>query len=221
MLRSYPKVGPMITQHPLPRAARRTRLAVKTSAVTACAVMAGILTAGCASGGARRGDEMGGAQVQTAVLQNSSGAARGLNMVAVTDVNRTMVAATPDKAFQALSAAYATLNIPVTDINQQARTLGNTAFRVRRRIGDVPTMRALDCGGDSGMPNAETYQLILVIQSKVIPNDAGGSVVLSTVEGTGRNPTTAASSDVRCSSQGLLEKRIGELVKANLAGGGS
>jgi hypothetical protein len=108
---------------------------------------------------------MGGASVQTAVIGNAGGNARGMNMVSVTEVNRTLVAAPPERAFQALSAAYATLNIPVTDINQQARTLGNNAFRTRRRIGDVPTMRALDCGGDSGMPNAETYQLTLTIQS--------------------------------------------------------
>ncbi|MCE2902005.1 MAG: hypothetical protein ACK6DP_04295 [Gemmatimonas sp.] len=181
---------------------------------------AGVVSGACASGAGRaaRADDMGGAQVQTAVLQNASGAARGMNMVSVTDVNKTLISSPPDQTFQALSAAYATLNIPITDINQQARTLGNAAYRVRRRIGDVPTMRAVDCGGDSGMPNAETYQLILSIQSRVVPNDAGGSVIQTTVEGVGRNPTTSASSDVRCASLGGLEKRLSELVKQRLAG---
>lgn len=180
-----------------------------------------LLTGACASAGgkASAADDMGGSSVQTAVLRSdASGNARGMNMVNITEVNRTLVAATPEKTFQALSAAYAALNIPVTDINQQARTLGNSAFRTRRRIGDVPTLRALDCGGDSGMPNAETYQLTLTIQSKVAPSDDGGSVILTTLEGTGRNPTTAASSDVRCASLGTLEKRIGELVKKTLTG---
>lgn len=162
---------------------------------------------------------MGGASVQTAVLRSdATGSASGMNMVNVTEVNRTLVTAPPDRTFQALSAAYATLNIPATDIDQRARTIANSAFRVRRRVGDVPTMRALDCGGDSGMPNAETYQLTLTIQSRVIASDAGGSVILTTLEGTGRNPTTSASSDVRCVSLGALEKRIGELVKKTLAG---
>ena len=177
--------------------------------------------AGCASGAgstaARRTDDMGGSSVQTAILQNASGNARGMNMLSTTEVNSTLVSATPDQAFQALSAAYAQLQIPVTDLNQGARTLGNTAFRVRRRIGDVQTVRALDCGGDSGMPNAETYQLTLTIQSRVTASDAGGSVIQTTVDGSGRNPTTAASSDVRCSSRGVLEKRIADLVKAKLA----
>lgn len=203
----------------IPTPCRRPRV------VAASLLAAATLLGACASGGgsgraAARPDDMGGSRVQTAVLQGMSGTATGVNMVSNTSVNRLVVAATPEAAFQALAAAYGTLKIPVTDLNQAARTVANQAYRVRRRIGDVPTMRALDCGGDSGMPNAETYQLTLTIQSRVVAGDAPGiSVIESTVEGTGRNPTTAASSDVRCSSIGGLEKRIGELVKASLAGG--
>lgn len=200
---------------PISPTSRRARLIRGGSVALAASVVLG----GCASRGASRGDDMGGVAVQTAVLRSeATGSAMGMNMVAVTDVNKTLISSPPDQTFQALSAAYATLKIPITDINQQARTLGNVAFRVRRRIGDVPTMRAVDCGGDSGMPNAETYQLTLSIQSRVVPNDAGGSVIQTTVEGVGRNPTTSASSDVRCASIGGLEKRLAELVKAQLAG---
>jgi len=197
---------------------------VKTARRSLTLLATASLLGACASGGsggtgAARPDDMGGSRVQTAVLQGMSGTATGVNMVSNTSVNRVVVAAAPDATFQALAAAYGTLKIPVTDLNQAARTVANQAYRVRRRIGDVPTMRALDCGGDSGMPNAETYQLTLTIQSRVVPGDAPGtSVVESTVEGTGRNPTTSASSDVRCTSIGGLEKRIGELVKSSLAG---
>jgi hypothetical protein len=151
------------------------------------------------------------------VLQNAQGAATGITMVSTTEVNSALINAPVDKAWAALQEAYTTLSIPVTELNQQARTIGNSAYRVRRRIGDVPTMRALDCGGDSGMPNAETYQLLLTVKSRVIPSDAGGSVVQTTLEGTGKNATTAASSDVRCASMGALEKRIVDLVKAKVA----
>lgn len=175
---------------------------------------------GCAGGGTpgAKADDMGGTSISTAVVRSdASGVASGVNMVAITEVNSTIVMAPPDKVFQALSAAYGTLGIPVTEVNQGSRTIGNAAYRIRRRIGDVPTMRAVDCGGDSGMPNAETYQLTLAIRSRVVPNDAGGSVVQSTVEGSGRNATTSATSEVRCSSLGALEKRIGELVKKTVA----
>jgi hypothetical protein len=174
-------------------------------------------TAGGSSGKASGGGDFAGGAVQTAVLQNAQGAATGINMVSTTEVNSTLINAPVDKAWAALQSAYATLGIPVTELNQQQRTIGNPAYRIRRRIGDVPTMRALDCGGDSGMPNAETYQLLLTVKSRVIANEAGGSVIQTTLEGTGRNATTSASSDVRCSSMGALEKRIADLVKGTVS----
>lgn len=172
---------------------------------------------GCAAKTATTTSDFGGSSVQTAILQNMQGAATGINMVSTTEVNSVLVNGSVEKAWAALQEAYTTLGIPVTELNQQARTIGNPAYRVRRRIGDVPTMRALACGGDSGMPNAETYQLLLTLKSRIIANDAGGSVVQTTLEGTGKNAMTAASSEVRCSSMGALEKRIADLVKAKVA----
>ncbi len=190
----------------------RRRLPVVLSAAALLAVVTG-----CASKSASKSGDFGTSSVQTAVIQNAQGAATGINMVSTTEVNSVLINAPVDKAWAALQEAYATLTIPVTELNQQTRVIGNNAYRVRRRIGDVPTMRALDCGGDSGMPNAETYQLLLSVKSRIIANDAGGSVVQTTLEGTGKNATTAASSDVRCSSMGALEKKIADLIKAKVA----
>ena len=204
----------MLTSEGVLASRRCARLGVPV-ALSAAVLLVGV--SGCASTSASKTGDFGGSSVQTAVIQNAQGAARGLNMVSTTEVNSALINAPVEKAWAALQEVYATLNIPVTDLNQQARTIGNNAYRVRRRIGDVPTMRALDCGGDSGMPNAETYQLLLTVKSRIIPSDAGGSVVQTTLEGTGKNATTAASSDVRCSSMGALEKRIADLVKAKVA----
>jgi len=186
-----------------------------SEALGAVALLLGV--SGCASTSSSKSGDFGGGGVQTAVIQNAQGAARGINMVSTTEVNSVLINAPVEKAWAALQEAYTTLTIPVTELNQQTRTIGNNAYRVRRRIGDVPTMRALDCGGDSGMPNAETYQLMLTVKSRIIANDAGGSVVQTTLEGTGKNATTAASSDVRCSSMGVLEKKIADLIKAKVA----
>jgi hypothetical protein len=172
-----------------------------------------LMVSACAARSTTQASDMGGGGVQTAVLQNTQGATRGLNMVSLTEVNNSLVNAPVERTWAALQQVYTTLNIPIGELDQASRTIGNSVLRIRRRIGDVPTMRALDCGGDSGMPNAETYQLLLTLKSRVISNDAGGSVVQTTLEGTGRNPTTSASSDVRCSSKGVLEKRIADLVK--------
>lgn len=182
-----------------------------------------VLCGGCASGtgGAATGGraaDVGVAAVQTATLQNAAGNTRGVNLLATVEVHRVAIAAPVGQVFDALTAAYATLGIPVAEIDQRARTVGNPSFRARRRIGTVPAVRALDCGGDSGMPNAETYELRLAIRSQVVPGEGGGSVLQTTVEGTARNAMTAASSDVRCSSQGALERRLGEVVTAAVSG---
>ena len=73
--------------------------------------------------------------------------------------------------------------------------------------------KVVDCGGDMGMPNAETYNVQLSIMSLVKPNDAGGSVVETVVEGTARNPVNNATNAVRCISAGGLEARIVALAK--------
>lgn len=196
----------------------RRVMSMAAKAVRAALYGAGLLVvSACAARSTTQASDMGGGGVQTAVLQNTQGATRGLNLVSLTEVNNALVNAPVERTWAALQQVYTTLNIPIGELDQASRTIGNPVLRLRRRIGDVPTMRALDCGGDSGMPNAETYQLLLTLKSRVIANDAGGSVVQTTLEGTGRNPTTSASSDVRCSSKGVLEKRIADLVKEVVA----
>jgi hypothetical protein len=201
---------------PAIRRGRQPRLRPARSA-TVIFVAAVLGAVGCVAKTGSATSDFSGSTVQTAMLQNAQGAAIGINMVSTTEVNSVLINAPVENAWKALQEVYTTLAIPVAELNQQTRTIGNSAYRVRRRIGDVPTMRALDCGGDSGMPNAETYQLLLTVKSRIIPNDAGGSVVQTTLEGTGRNATTSAGSDVRCSSMGALEKRIADLVKAKVA----
>ena len=180
----------------------------------------GVAGAGCASAARGGGGSADAAvtSVQTATLQNASGNVRGMNLLATTEVSSLVVAAPVEQTFQALTAAYASLGVPVTEIDQRARTLGNPSVRARRRIGTVAAVRAVDCGGDSGMPNAETYELRLAIRSRVVAGDGGGSLIQTTVEGTGRNATTAAASEVRCSSKGAVEQRLAELVRAALSG---
>jgi hypothetical protein len=175
---------------------------------------------GCASasGGGAGAADAAVTSVQTATLQNAAGATRGVNLLATTEVSSLAVAAPAEQTFQALTAAYAALGVPVTEIDQRARTVGNPSVRARRRIGTVAAVRAVDCGGDSGMPNAETYELRLAIRSRVVAGEGGGSLIQTTVEGTGRNATTAAASEVRCSSKGAVEQRLVELVRAAVSG---
>ena len=53
---------------------------------------------GCASTSASKSGDFGGSSVQTAVIQNAQGAARGINMVSTTEVNSVLINAPVEKA---------------------------------------------------------------------------------------------------------------------------
>ena len=129
---------------------------------------------------------------------------------------RLFVTGTPDQAWVALGAVYQELGIPLSLNDAAAKTLGNTGWRVRRSIGRVPAQRYLDCGSSGTIQNAETYQLSLSIVSSVKPNPNGGAIVTTALSGTGRNPITSSSADVRCVSTGDLELRIRDMVERGI-----
>mgnify|MGYP007029162194 CR=1 FL=1 len=58
-------------------------------ALSAAALLLGV--SGCASTSASSSEDFGGSRVQTAVLQNAQGAARGINMVSTTEVNSALI----------------------------------------------------------------------------------------------------------------------------------
>jgi len=129
---------------------------------------------------------------------------------------RLVVTGTPDQAWTALIAVYQELGIPLSVNDAASKTIGNTGWRVRRSIGRVPAQRYLDCGSSGTIQNAETYQLTLSIVSNVKPNPRGGAIVTTALSGTGRNPITSSSADVRCVSTGDLELRIREMVERGI-----
>ncbi len=146
------------------------------------------------------------------IVAGSGSASVALRSEAV--ASSSVVDLSPDKAFAALESAYIALGIPISEKLPAKRQLGNPAFRARRKLGDLQLTKLVDCGGDSGMPNAETYILTLSISSVVSANAAGGSVVQTVLEGDGKNPLTNAATNVRCGSLGELEKRIVMRMKA-------
>jgi hypothetical protein len=175
----------------------------------------------CASGGASGGGaELNpGSRVTTqTIVAGAGGASMAMNMVNDANAVGSVVNGTVDATWSALQSVYASLDIPLTFRDEAKKSLGNTSFRTRRRVGSVPMIRALDCGGESGMPNAETYDITLEITSLVQPEGEGKARLQTLVQATGRRPASGGGSDMRCTSLGGLEKKISEMVSAILAG---
>jgi hypothetical protein len=120
-----------------------------------------------------------------------------------------------DRVWAPLRAAYDSLAIPVTTANVATGTMGSASLRVRRRIGDVAASKYLNCGNVQGGPSADSYEIQLSVMTTVVPAEQGTTNVSTLVEAQGR-PMTVASEYMRCTSTGLIESRIVELINAQL-----
>jgi hypothetical protein len=118
-----------------------------------------------------------------------------------------------EEVWNVLPSAYADVGIKVEMVNPTERRLGNQAFRARRRIGQMPMIRILSCGGTVGAPNAETFDITMYVVSQVSPGQAGTTNLATVIQATGKSPNFGGN-DVSCSSLGALERRIEELVRS-------
>ena len=176
--------------------------------------LSALLLAGCAGAAASSGADIAPTTTvaTTRVVTTQGGTVMASAMNVDFDV-RLAVTGTADEAWAVLPGVYGELGIPLTVNDARSKTIGNTGWRTRRVIGRVPAQRYLECGSSGTLANAETYQLTLSIVSTVTPNPRGGAVVSTAITGTGKNPITSSSAEVRCASTGDLELRIREMVE--------
>ena len=127
------------------------------------------------------------------------------------------IAASPDSAFRALQSAYEDLKIPIADLSAKDRVVGNQQFKARRRIGGVPMQTYLECGGNPGQPNAETYDVVITVLSNVSASRDGASTVTTRLQAIASDPGHGQVNQMRCSTTGQLEGRIAKLVQEKLA----
>ncbi|MGZ8379800.1 MAG: hypothetical protein ACXWZS_11550 [Gemmatirosa sp.] len=123
--------------------------------------------------------------------------------------------ATPDKVWATLPGALADLGLGGGPLPGQARAWVASVPSVRRQLNKVLLSRYLECGTtSSGAPGADTHLIRLQVTSYVEPDGQGARVrtqVLAratSVEG--------ASGMLDCSTTGVLEARIYELLEARL-----
>lgn len=173
-----------------------------------------VLVTACASGSksTSAGTMVPATTSATQTIQGT-GAATRMSMTTEASSARLNVALPVEQAWTKLQAAYATLGIKATTLDPSTHTIGNNSLKVRRKIGDVPLITAMNCGTSGTGPNSESYELSLVFQSRVFP-EGTGVVVETFINGTGQNALTNTGNTVPCYSMGVLEKRIVALMTA-------
>lgn len=176
---------------------------------------------GCASGGATpsSGATAPAAAPGAPVPQRRQVQVAGAALVISTEASRDVVqlAAPVARSWDALRAAYDSVGVAVGTLDPRTYTIGNLGYKVRQRLGRAPLSRYLDCGGSTQVgPNADSYDVMLSVTSTLTPTGAAATTLTTTVEAEAR-PATFNQSWMRCTSKGALEKRLADLVRAQLA----
>lgn len=173
---------------------------------------------GCASGGASAGGGAPGAPT-TPTPQRRQVDIAGASLVMSTEASSDVITvqAPVARTWDALRAAYDSVGVGIGTLDPRTYTIGNLGYKVRQRLGRVPLSRYLDCGGSTQVgPNADSYDVILGVTSTLRPAGATATQMTTTVDAQAR-PATFNQSWSRCTSRGTLEKRLADLVRAQLA----
>lgn len=124
--------------------------------------------------------------------------------------------ATPDRAWSAIWAAYQTLELAPTTVQQQQRLIGRDGLEVNgSRVAGLRVTEVVSCGtSPAGAPLAQTYAVRLSITSTVA-TAASGATLTTRVLGSATDRAVAGPPGSG-GSTGRLETRLARLVSEQL-----
>ncbi|HEX7118418.1 MAG TPA: hypothetical protein VF212_06500 [Longimicrobiales bacterium] len=126
---------------------------------------------------------------------------------------RHVVDVAPDLAWKLVPLVYAELELPGAVLDPRGRMFGFERERMRRKVGDAPLTKIVNCGTGVTGPNALTYVVTLDVVTLVSPVAAGSSAIETRVQGFAK-PRSVSGNPVRCATTGALELYIAERIRA-------
>jgi hypothetical protein len=115
------------------------------------------------------------------------------------------------KVWTSLPDAYQSLSIPLTAVEPQDHLLGNRGMQIRRRLGNAPLSRFINCGSAQGEESANSYAINLSVITQLEERDSTHTTVTTTVDAVGK-PVLFSGEEVRCATTGALETWISKLL---------
>jgi hypothetical protein len=172
-----------------------------------------VTVAGCASSSSS-GVAMSGPATQT--LSVAGGGSMTINASGSGPVSHRIEAAV-DRVWRVMPAAFDSLGVPVTRLDQAQKVIGNEGFKIRQKLKNVNLSRYLDCGQTQIGPNADSYEvfMVLLVQVRPVANVATASSLVTTFEASAR-PLTFSQGYSRCTTSAALEQRLLAAVQAQL-----
>jgi hypothetical protein len=117
----------------------------------------------------------------------------------------------------ALRAAFDSVGVPVTRVDEAQRLMGNEGFKIRQRLGGVYLSRYIDCGQTQVGPNADSYEVFMVLLVQARPASAAdeASQLVINFEASAR-PLSFSQGYSRCSTSAVLERKLLAAVLSRL-----
>ena len=148
---------------------------------------------------------------QTVRVSGGGGRATQINTTATTRPRVVVIDVGLEEVWRALPAAYAAAGIEIAHSDAALRVIGNPGFRVRRRLGDTPVSRYLDCGHAQGGPSADSYDVHFSVLTELTAESPERTTLTTVVDAVAR-PVNFSGDPVRCFSKGVLETRIANVI---------
>lgn len=126
------------------------------------------------------------------------------------------VAARPLTILAALDTAMRELGVEA-QTDAAHHLVGNMLIKTQRRLGKVPLSRYLDCGLRERGPNADFYRVHLAVVGQATPRGADSTDLRLAVAAGAQDFAGPLADPVSCTSTGLLEERLMDLVRTRIA----
>lgn len=126
-----------------------------------------------------------------------------------------IVAGSIAKVWRLLPMVYDSVGLHVATLDPARHLIGNGDTKLRRQLGGVPLSRFLDCGQTQIGYNADSYEVVLTVQTQ-LQSDSSGATTVRTLVTAMSKPIAFSQDYSACSSTGKLEARVSDVIRAKL-----
>jgi len=126
-----------------------------------------------------------------------------------------IVAAPIARVWRLLPMVYDSVGLRVATLDSARHLIANGDTKLRRQLGGVPLSRFLDCGQTQIGYNADSYEVVLTVQTQLQSDPSGATTVRTLVTAVSK-PVAFSQEYSNCSSTGKLESRVSDVIRAKL-----
>lgn len=159
---------------------------------------------------------IGGAPAPETVRVSGPGGGGSVTLTSGATAGLSIVAGSVAKVWHLLPSVYDSVGLPVASLDSTRLVIANGDTKLRRQLGGVPLSRYLDCGATQIGANADSYDVVLTVQTQIQPNEGGATSVRTLVTAVAKS-VAFTQAYFSCSSTGKLESRLAEVLRAKLS----